>query len=203
MLVILAGLIFIASENGPIRPSLRRYADERANRAAVEAHWGELTKGGGIVGDSAGPVEIVEFLDYQCPYCSQNEASIVELVSSDPSVSVLIRHYPMSIHSRAEEAALAVVCAASQGEFLSMHRYLLGNDDWYHVSDWMEIADAARVGDGARLVSCMGREDSRALVEADIALAEKLGIRGTPTFLTATGIFSGFRTAEQLRDILQ
>lgn len=161
-------------------------ADVRSDRL-VRASWGSMVDGAAVVGPTGENTGIVEFLDYQCPSCRASHATWVR--AGEPE-AVAIRHLPLSIHPRAREAALVSICAQWSGNFRQVHDHLLTQNGWFDADDWAAELTSAGVPKEAAvtLVRCMGSDAARTRLEADIALAERLRIQATPTFVTIDGV---------------
>jgi len=144
-------------------------------------------------GAADAPVEIVMFFDFRCPYCRrawQQELGV--LVRSQPEgVRLGVRQLPLDIHPEARGAALAVLAAARQGKFWVMFDALVAHEGPLGRSDF--LAYAAQLGLDA---SQFGRDlDDPALAQqlaADVALADRVGVNGTPGFFVNGRYLSGF-----------
>lgn len=204
VLVILAAGYFLVSPSGPVGGWIRKRGAVSEQVRAVQAHWPELAGSGGVLGDSDGPVELVVFTDYQCQFCNEAEAVVRRLVQVDTSMTVVYRNYPLKqIHPRAEEAALAVICAESTGEFPAVHERLFADAVWQGATPWGTVLATAGVADTTRLVKCMGGEPARARLERDLALAQLIGVSSTPSFVVPSGVARGLQTLDQLKELLR
>jgi len=171
-----------------IRVAIAEWQGERQSAAEVKALWPELT-GDGRAEGAAEATTIVEFADYQCPACRLAFAS-VESLAQDHGVRVVYRHLPLvQIHPHADAAALASICAETQGAFYAMHRFLFTDESWDSESTvaWQEVAVQAGVPHPEELVLCMSGDPARERLAVDVALASRLGLEGTPTFLVKGG----------------
>ena len=144
-------------------------------------------------GAADAPVEIVMFFDFRCPYCRrawQQELGV--LVRSQPDgIRLGVRQLPLEIHPEARGAALAALAAARQGKLWAMFDALVEHEGPLGRSDFMRYAqtlglDAERFGQDL---------DDPALAEqiaADIALADRAGVTGTPGFFINGRYLSGY-----------
>ena len=132
------------------------------------------------------PVTIVEFTDYQCPYCRRFQAETWPLLARHyvdaGKVRFIVRDFPLEFHSGARPAAEAAHCAGEQGRFWPMHERLLATD--------MKLDDAAleraarSLGlDMGQIRSCLAAGMYSRAIERNAAEARSLGVRGTPTFI--------------------
>jgi protein-disulfide isomerase len=136
-----------------------------------------------IRGGGHAPVTLVEYGDYECPYCGQAEAVIRELLDSfGQELRYVWRHLPLGdVHPDAQMAAEASEAAAEQGRFWEMHDVLLTHQDELSAADLRE--DARRLGlDLDRFWEGVRRRRHAARVEEDVAGADASGVAGTPTF---------------------
>jgi len=140
------------------------------------------------IGPSRGPedaiVTIVEFSDFQCPFCQRVAPTIDKVVAKYPTqVRFVYRNLPLNnIHSRAQAAAEAAACADKQGNFWDYHDLLFANNK--ALSDEDLERHASDLGlDMNAFRQCVKNRETQALVDADLAAAESLQISGTPSFL--------------------
>ncbi|HET7632770.1 MAG TPA: thioredoxin domain-containing protein [Gemmatimonadaceae bacterium] len=143
-----------------------------------------------------GPPVVVEFTDYQCPFCRAASPMVDSAVSDGVRLAVL--QFPLSIHPRARVAALAALCGARSGRFAKIHRYLMNHIEWM-ASDDSSIVPAIEPIDSAAFVACQGSEQTRKSLAQEIAVANTLGIAGTPMLVTAGGVLKQPVTAASLR----
>ncbi|MFG2520155.1 Na+/H+ antiporter NhaA [Streptomyces sp. NPDC048527] len=132
-----------------------------------------------IQGPVHAPITIVEYGDFECPYCSQTEPATRELLASHPDVRYVWRHLPLSdVHPHARLTAEA---AASQGAFWPMHTLLLERQDRLDLPDLLAHADELGL-DTDRLERELLSGTHRASVDHHITSADTNGVTGTPTF---------------------
>jgi protein-disulfide isomerase len=133
-------------------------------------------------GNPKAPVMIVEFSDYQCPYCHQAEPTVKQVLAKyGDKVSLAYRDFPLTaIHSQAEIAAEASHCALEQGKFWEYH------DQLFTASKLEKDAliDYARnlKLDDKQFESCLTSEKYKADIEKDLEAGRKAGVSGTPGF---------------------
>jgi len=157
-------------------------------------------------GPSRGPeqaaITIVEFSDYQCPYCKRAEAVIQQVLERYPQdVRLIFRHYPLESHTRALPAAEAASCAQAQGRFWEFHAKLF-------ETQALEDADleryASEVGaDLAAFKACVAEHRTRAQVQTDLDEANRAGVRGTPAFFINGLVLSGARPLDDFVRIIE
>jgi Na+/H+ antiporter NhaA len=135
-----------------------------------------------VRGPIEAPVTVVEYGDFECPYCGQAEPVVRELLRDFGDVRYVWRHLPLSdVHPRAQLAAEAAEAAAAQGAFWQMHDLLLDNQDALGPNDL--VAYAERMGlDVDRFTDDLRTHAGAARVAEDVDSADLSGVSGTPTF---------------------
>ena len=134
-------------------------------------------------GPASAAVTLVEYGDYQCPYCGQAEVMIRELLDSfGDDLRYVWRHLPLNdVHPRAQMAAEAAEAAGAQGAFWEMHDRLLADQDALHAQDLGR--HAAELGlDVDRFWEDLRRHEHAPRAAEDVASADASGVAGTPTF---------------------
>ncbi len=135
-----------------------------------------------VRGPLAAPVTIVEYGDFQCPYCGQAEPVVRELLRDFGEVRYVWRHLPLNdVHPRAQLAAEAAEAAASQGMFWEMHDLLLANQDALGPSDLKGYAEQLGL-DLDRFESDLREHSGAGRIADDVDSADLSGVSGTPTF---------------------
>ncbi len=198
--------VMLLRPTGPIGAWVAERKQTHESQRRIALVWNVLAEGPSLlrfVDSEIAPV--VEFIDYQCPGC-KSVAPQVEAAAGDARRGVIIRHFPLSIHDYAESAARAAICAEDEGKFESMHQKLITLSDWSRPPDWVAVAVSAGIHDVEGFASCLMSESTERRLKDDRRLADALGVRGTPTFVTPGGIFFGggeveaaFRSAGQAR----
>jgi protein-disulfide isomerase len=155
---------------------------------------------GSVLGDAAAPLRIVEFSDFQCPYCAQVHGELKDLRRKHGErVAVVYRHLPLTrIHPHAVAAAVAAECAAEQGRFEPFHDALFLQQDSIGTKSWDDFARTAGVPDLKEFGDCVAAERFRARVEEDVEAARKAEISGTPTFVFEGKVVAGAVAMEHL-----
>lgn len=135
-----------------------------------------------VLGPVDAPLTLVEYLDYECPFCARVSGVGDELRAHfGDRLRYVTRHLPLPVHPHAELAALAAEAAARQGRFWEMHTVLFGHQDELELEDL--VGYAAEVGlDVEQFMRDLDDDDVARHVEHDVASAEESGVRGTPTF---------------------
>jgi len=138
-------------------------------------------------GEKTAPVTLIEFSDYQCPFCRRHAQTVMpELIKNyvdTGKVRFVMREYPIAnLHPRAEAAAVAVLCAGDQGQYWGMHDALFNNQKANKDEDFKAMANTLGLDSNA-FDTCLASGKFDAQIKADLAEGQKLGISGTPSFV--------------------
>jgi Na+/H+ antiporter NhaA len=136
-----------------------------------------------IRGPEGAPVDLVEYGDFECPYCGQAEPMVRELLNNlGEDVRFVFRHLPLTdVHSHAQMAAEASEAAAAQGRFWEMHDLLLDHQDALELKDLLRYAEQIGL-DIPRFKDELRRRVYAPRVAEDVADADASQVTGTPTF---------------------
>jgi Na+/H+ antiporter NhaA len=135
-----------------------------------------------IRGPKDAPVTVVEYGDFECPYCGRAEPAVRELLADFGDVRYVWRHLPLTdVHPHAQLAAEAAEAAAAQDAFWEMHDLLLEHQDALRPADLMRYA--TQIGlDGERFAGDLRKHAGRGRVAEDVDSADLSSVSGTPTF---------------------
>ena len=139
--------------------------------------------GRSVKGNPNALVTIVEFSDYQCPFCSRVEPTVQKILEEYPNdVRVVFTHNPLAFHKDAKLAAQAAYAAGKQGKFWEMHKILFENQKSLQRDKLVEYA--SQIGlDNAQFIKDLDDPQTAQLIDANAAEAKKFGFSGTPAFL--------------------
>jgi len=156
-----------------------------------------------VKGNPDAELTLVEYLDYECPFCARATGSAEEVRAwFGDRLRYVPRHLPLSVHPHAERAAVAVEAAARQGRFWEMHELLFRNQDRLETQHL--VGYAAELGlDVDRFVDDLDDVDLLDRVLRDVQSAETSGVRGTPTFFIGERRHTGPFDARSLIDELE
>jgi protein-disulfide isomerase len=141
------------------------------------------TKGSAVLGNPDAPVSIVEYSDFQCPFCSRVQPVLKEVLNKYPDkVNLVFKHFPLSFHRAARPAAVASQAALEQGKFWEMHDVLFENQKTLDASKMDEYAKEAGL-DVPRFNKDMEANKAKyeKQVEADFREGQAIDVRGTPS----------------------
>jgi predicted DsbA family dithiol-disulfide isomerase len=154
-----------------------------------------------VNGASDAPVVLVEFADYQCPYCQKVNPEIEKLKKEyGSSLTVIYKDFPLPMHSQSQKAAEASRCAGEQGKFWEYHNVLFYSKQ-LEVDALKEHARVLKL-DGDKFDACLDSGAEADTVKADLAEAKSLGLTGTPSFFANGHFFSGVVDYDVLKQII-
>ncbi len=160
------------------------------------------TEGSPFLGRADAPVEIVEFSDFQCPYCARVKPMTEEILRQYPDqVKVVFKNFPLSSHEHAKPAALAAMAAQNQGKFWEFHDELFAAQRELSRDKIMAIARDLDLDMNQFQRDIRSRELSRRL-QKDMQDGQQAGVRGTPTIFV-NGMLLEQRNAETLRGMVE
>lgn len=163
-----------------------------------------------IVGDAPtfGPndakVTIVEFSDFQCPYCAKGADLLKEIKKKYGSkVKVAFKNFPLEFHKQAKTAAVAALCAKEQSvdKFWSMHDKMFENQNELALEALKKTAKSIGL-DSKKFDACLDSKKYLAKVEADYAEGQAIGVKSTPTFFVNGMIVNGAQPIEVFSELI-
>ncbi len=159
-------------------------------------------------GDWDAPVTIVEFSDYECPFCGKFYEETLPYIDENyidtGLVRLVFRDLTLSIHEEAEPAAIAAECAGEQGNYFGMHNDLFENQDDLGEELYLELARNLGL-DIDEFSECLEDEDGEMAAEiaADAADGESYGVSGTPAFFVNGELISGAQSYEVFEEAIE
>jgi len=152
-----------------------------------------------VKGAGEARVTIVEFSDFQCPYCGRVGPTLERLLAEYPEdVRIVYKHLPLSMHAQALPAAKASMAAGRQGKFWEMHDLLFQNQSALGEAKFVELARGLGL-DEARFEQDYRSPEVAAEVARDMNEARRLGVTGTPGFFVNGRFASGARPYESFK----
>jgi len=153
-------------------------------------------------GPQDAPVVIVEFADYECPYCQRIHPELKKLQEEFAGkVALAFKDFPLPMHPQAEKAAEAGRCAAQQGKFWEFHDALFDNNRKLEPTQLKEYARNLKL-DAARFDQCLDAGEQAVAVRKDFAEGQRLGLTGTPSFFINGHFLSGAVKYDTLREVV-
>lgn len=153
-------------------------------------------------GKADAPIQIVEFSDFQCPYCSRvlDTMKKVEETYGD-KVSIVFRDYPLPMHPEAPKAGEAGQCANDQGKFWEMHDKMFANQHGLKDADLKKYAADLSL-DTAAFDTCLDSGKYKDEVQGDKLAGDGVGVSGTPAFFINGRFLNGAVPFEQFKDAI-
>jgi protein-disulfide isomerase len=164
-------------------------------RAKVEAK-------GPAKGPAGAPVTIVEFSDFECPYCSRGRTTIEKVMAGYPGkIRLVFRDFPLDFHEKAQKAAEAGLCAEEQGKFWPMHDRMFDAQDKLDVADLKASAKSLGL-DAAKFDACLDSGKMAARVKENREAGAAVGVSGTPAFFINGRLLSGAQPLEKFKEVI-
>jgi protein-disulfide isomerase len=162
----------------------------------------EVAAVGPSTGPSNAPVTIVEFSDFECPYCVKAEATVKDLLAAYPGkIRLVYRDYPLPNHKQAPKAAEAAHCADDQGKYWEMHAKLFAAEGKLAPTDLKGYAREIGL-DGPRFDRCLESGEKAKVVESHRKAGEEVGVSGTPAFFVNGRLISGAQPLENFKALV-
>lgn len=142
----------------------------------------EVTGEDHVKGNANAKVTLIEYSDFECPYCAKHNPSIDQALKDFPNdVRVIFRHFPLSFHPNAQKAAVASECAAKQGKFWEMHDGLfkMAETEGLSIEGMRKLAGDLKLNTGDFNV-CLDGDETLGRVESDYNGGVAAGVSGTP-----------------------
>jgi predicted DsbA family dithiol-disulfide isomerase len=161
-----------------------------------------VTGNGPSRGPSKAAVTIVEFSDFQCPYCRQEAITLRRVLDEYPhDVRLVFLDFPLSAHPDARNAAQAARCAGEQGQFWAMHDLLFAHQDALSPDDLRRYAQKTGV-DPTKFDACVSSGRSAPHIDESIRLGEEVGVDGTPALFINGRPLSGATPYPELKQTI-
>ncbi|MBI2407554.1 MAG: thioredoxin domain-containing protein [Gemmatimonadetes bacterium] len=195
--LLLIAVLLLARPGSGVRAWIDDWRTTRQQRREVQAAWSVMVQSAMPLYEAVEPPRVFLFTDYQCPFCREVEAAVASAVSAGARIAVI--QMPIkSIHPLASAAARATLCARHQGRGQRMHSTLMTATGWQRDSSWVRQAVEAGVRDTVAFEKCMKAAETAKVLEAQMALAARLRISNTPTFVSVSHRKVGVLTSTAL-----
>lgn len=153
-----------------------KFEQQFSNRQDIDV------SGSPSMGPDDAKITLVEFSDFECPYCSRGKAIVEQVRKAYPKdVKVVFKHFPLSFHKNAKPAARAAMAAHEQGKFWEMHDMLFKNQRSLNQETYIRLAKQLDLDlEKFKADLDSGKYDKQ--IDKDMQIGTKAGIRGTPGF---------------------
>lgn len=216
---------FSDSQRGDIETIVRNYLiahpevleeamnelSKRQAAAEAEKHQAGVAKNadtifnsprGVTVGNKDGDVTIVEFFDYNCPYCKRAMIEMLDLMKADPKLKVVLKEFPVLSQGSVEAAQVGVAIRMqdpSGKKYLDFHQKLFGGRGAADKARAMAVAKEVGL-DMAKLEKDMAGPEVKATLEENFKLAEAMGMNGTPSYVIGKQVVIGAVGVDSLKE---
>lgn len=147
-------------------------------------------------------VTILEYSDFQCPYCARAENTMKEIKKAyGDRVEIIFKHFPLPFHSYAEKAAEASECARDQGKFWEYHDMLFENQNKLDVDSLKKYATKLGL-DREKFDSCLDNGEKADIVKSNYDEGVSKGVSGTPTFFINGRKLVGAQPFEKFKSVI-
>jgi protein-disulfide isomerase len=152
-------------------------------------------------GPKTAPVTIIEFSDYQCPFCKKAEESVQQVLKVyGDKVRFVYRDFPLDMHENARAASEAAHCAQVQGKFWEFHAKLMAATD-LSPEKIKALADEVKL-DRAKFDDCVAKQQFKAEIDKDVADGTEAGVTGTPAFFINGRALTGAEPFEAFKEVI-
>jgi protein-disulfide isomerase len=200
VVVLAAVLVAGAAVHRELSPAstARRVVVDPSGPPTYIQDWEDWRKDGILVGAHSAPITLVEFADYECPFCQRFHGDYLKAKAHyGDSLAFLFLHYPIQRHRFALPAARVAECSHAQGRFEAVHDLLFQKQDSFGLKPWVTFATEVGIPDSAGFGRCIEEIAPIPRVEAGLRRAEQVGVQGTPTV-----VINGWRFATAPYDTL-
>ncbi len=155
------------------------------------------------IGNPKAPVTIVEFTDFECPFCGRVQGALKQIRAIYPDqVRLVFKNFPLKFHRHALTAHLAALCADDQGKFWEYRNLLFENQKALKKDDLLKYAENVGLSIDT-FENCLKHETHADKIDDDIEEAGNLGVQGTPAFLINGRAFAGAMPFSDFQQIIE
>ena len=176
----------IVNELKQIRQLLEKMQSGQQAQAPDDKVSYRFSPGGFSLGDARAPVVMVEYTDFQCPFCQQFHNTAFAQIKANyidtGKLRFVSRDFPLDFHENARRAATAGRCAAEQGKYWEMRHLMIVNAEQLKADNLITYAANVKL-DVPKFRSCLESDRFKAQIDQDIAEGEIAGVQGTPSFV--------------------
>lgn len=167
--------------------------------SVIDVAWEDAA----LRGSPDAPVKIVEFCDFQCPFCAASQAGLEQVFEQyGDQIMLAYRHFPLASHPEAMFAAEAAECAREQGKFWEMHDLIFENAQDLSDDSYQAFASELQL-DLAQFDMCLSEHRYRDTVLNDLRDGQSYGVGGTPTFFVNGRMLRGVADLERFQEMIE
>ena len=196
----LAEVLVAINEAEPAAPTAA--VPSRPGRPDPNKYYSVDTKGSPRRGAEKAKLDLVEFSDFQCPFCARVNPTLNQITKEyGDRVAIVFKHLPLRMHSKAPAAHAAAEAAHRQGKFWEMHDLIFANQREMSPQKYEEYAQQLGL-DMDRFRKDVASPEVKKKVDADAAEAARLGVTGTPGFFVNGRFVSGAKPFESFKELI-
>lgn len=203
-----------------LAPQIKQFLEQQQRQTAHDDFISSLKKGAEVAyylapprtevasegfpakGPEAAPVTIVEFSDFECPFCARVNPTLAQVQETyGDKVRIVFRQFPLNIHPNAPKAAEAALCAHDQGKFWEMHDLLFAEQRQLSVTELKAKAERLELDAGA-FGQCLDSGKHTEQVQADLQDGQRAGVSGTPALFINGRLLSGAQPFEKFAEMI-
>ena len=186
-------IVKILSENKDILPRILnklKVIEEQNNKKNISLYYEDLIKNENLfLGNKNGKDIIIEFFDYNCGYCKRSFPEIMELVSENKNIKVILKELPV-LGESSILASKASIASQKQNKYFEFHQELINFSGSISLSDIKKISKELGIN-YEQLQKDMNSDDTILLINESYRLADLIGVRGTPAFIINNDLIPG------------
>ncbi|MDO8551337.1 MAG: DsbA family protein [bacterium] len=209
----LAGTYFTKAQNlekkapqvGGVTPQPQQVVQQPAPTALSSETMAKLAQSGWSKGNKDAKVTIVEFSDFECPFCGRYNTGTYPQIDKDyiqtNKIHYVFQHFPLPMHPNAQKSAEAAECAGEQGKFWEMHDKLFANQTSLSITDLKKYA--ADLGlKTSTFNSCLDSGKEADKVKSGTSLGQGVNVSGTPAFFINGQLISGAQPYQAFKTVI-
>lgn len=159
------------------------------------------TGGRPMLGPPTAPIMIIEFSDYECPFCKRAEPAMEQVLNTyKDKIKFVYRHYPLPFHQHARPASEAALCANAQGKYWEYHKKVFASASL--TEDTLKQIGKDVGLDAAKFDTCLKNHEMAKEIDKDLEDGQSVGVNGTPAFFINGRMLSGAQPFEKFKEII-
>ena len=171
-------------------------------KVSLKAPVIEVSTGGRpVLGPATAPITIIEFSDYECPFCKRAEPAMQQVLDTyKDKIKFVYRHYPLPFHQHARPASEAALCANAQGKFWEYHKKAMASASLAEETLKQIGKDVGL--DAAKFDTCFKNKEFTKDIDKDLEDGQSVGVNGTPAFFINGHMLSGAQPFEKFKETI-
>jgi protein-disulfide isomerase len=177
----------------------------RSTRVTVSfvSDWRALLAAGHQVSNADAPVQLIEFIDLECPACQAFASTLKAIrLQYGSRLGVTMIHFPLPMHRFARKAARVAECGGRQGRFDEIVSSILDSGDSVRAEPWLSLGMRSGIGDSALFRACQADTSEVKAIEQGIAAGSRIGVNATPTLIVSGWKFDRTPSEQNLKETI-